>query len=67
MLDLDVTFELSPWEKYLQTKQAGDKILALDLLTMLEGEEEEALEDALEQLETGCFQLDKFKSFRRNA
>ena len=58
MLDLDVTFELSPWEKYLQTKQAGDKILALDLLTLLEGEEEEALEDALGQLETGCFQLD---------
>ena len=58
MLDLDFSFELTPWEKYLQTKQAGDTIRALDLLAMLEGEDEEALEDALQQLETGCFQLD---------
>ena len=58
MLDLDVSFEPSPFEKYLQTKQAGDSIPAIHLLAMLEGEDEEVLEDALSQLETGCFCLD---------
>ena len=58
MMDLEFAFEPTPWEIYLQGKQAGDSIRAVDLLTMLESEEEEALEDALEQLETGCFLLD---------
>lgn len=58
MLDLDFSFEPTPWETFLQTKQAGDPIRAVDLLTMLEDEEEDALEDALQQLETGCFHLD---------
>ena len=58
MLDLDFSFEPTPWETFLQTKQAGDKVRAVDLLTMLEDEEEDAVEDALEQLETGCFVLD---------
>ena len=58
MLDLDFTFELSPWEAFLQTRQMGDKISAVDMLTLLEGESEDAVEDALQQLEEGCFVLD---------
>lgn len=58
MIDLDFSFEPTPWEAFLQTKQAGDSIRAVDMLAMLEGEDEEILEDALMQLETGCFLLD---------
>ena len=58
MIDLDYSFEPTPWEAFLQTKQAGDSIRAVDMLAMLEGDDEEVLEDALMQLETGCFRLD---------
>ena len=58
MIDLDFSFELSPWEAFLQTKQAGDVISAANLLTMLEGEEEQLFEDALQELETACMGLD---------
>ena len=49
MNDLDVTFEQSPWEAFLMTKQMGDTISAANLLTMLEAEEEQAVEDALQE------------------
>lgn len=58
MMDLDFSFEPTPWETFLHTKQAGDSIRAVDILAMLEGEDEEVLEDALMQMETGCFLLD---------
>ena len=58
MMDLEYAFDPTPWEAYLRTKQAGDTIRAVDLLTMMESEDEEAVEDALEQLEIGCFLLD---------
>ena len=58
MNDLEYSIEPSPWEKYLSSRQAGDAIRAVDMLTMLEGEDEEILEEALQQLETGCFLLD---------
>lgn len=58
MNNLDVTFEQSPWEAFLMTKQMGDTISAANLLTMLEAEEEQAVEDALQDLETGCMVLD---------
>lgn len=59
MIDLDFTFdEVTPWEAFLQTKQVGDSICAIDMLTILEGEDEQAVEDALQQLEEGSFQLD---------
>ena len=58
MNDLDVTFEQSPWEAFLMTKQMGDTVSAANLLTMLEAEEEQAVEDALQDLETGCMVLD---------
>ncbi len=58
MNDLDFSFEQSPWEAFLMTKQMGDTISAANMLTMLEGEDEQQIEDALLDLETGCMNLD---------
>lgn len=58
MIDLDFSFDMSPWEVFLRTKQAGDVISAAHLLTLLEGEDEQAVEDALQELETACMVLD---------
>lgn len=58
MNDLDFSFEQTPWEAFLRTKGMGDRISAAQLLTLLEGEEEQAVEDALEDLEIGCMVLD---------
>lgn len=58
MNDLEFTFEQSPWEAFIRTKGMGDTISAANLLAMLEGEEEQVLEDALSDLETGCMILD---------
>ena len=46
MNDLDVSFEDSPWEAFLRTKRAGDTVSAANLLTMLEEENEQVVEDA---------------------
>ena len=58
MNDLEFTFEQSPWEAFIRTKGMGDTISAANLLGMLEGEEEQILEEALSDLETGCMILD---------
>ena len=57
MNEFDFSFEQSPWEAFLMTKQMGDTISAANLLAMLEGEEEQAVEDALNDLETACIHL----------
>ena len=57
MANLDFTFEFSPWENYLRKMQMGDTVSAADLLTLLEGEEEQAVEEALQQIEDGCMVL----------
>ena len=58
MNNLDITFEASPWEAFLMRKCMGDTISAVTLLSLLEGEDEQQLEDALQDLETGCMILD---------
>ena len=58
MNDLEFSFGESPWERFLMTKQMGDTISAAQLLALLEGEEEQAVEQALEALETACMELD---------
>ena len=58
MNDMDFSFEQSPWEAFLMTKQAGDVISAVNMLTMLEGEDEEYVEEALADLETASMVLD---------
>jgi len=57
MMDLMFTFEQSPWEVFLKTKGLHDTVSAGELLTLLEGEDDQALEDAFLQLEEGCMEL----------
>lgn len=57
MMDLDITFEQSPWEAFIRTKQLHDTVNAGELLALMEGEDDKALEDAFLQLEEGCLEL----------
>ena len=47
MNTLDFSFEPAPWEQWLRGKQMGDMVSAAQLLTLLEAEHDEAVEDAL--------------------
>ena len=58
MNKLDFAFEASPWEAFLMSKGMGDTVSAVTLLSLLEGEDEQQVEDALQDLETGCMILD---------
>ena len=58
MANLDFTFESSPWEDFLRRKSMGDSVSAAQLLTLLEGEEEQAVEEALQHIEEGCMEID---------
>ena len=58
MNNLDFSFEASPWEAFLMRKGMGETISAVTLLSMMEGEDEQQLEDALQAMETGCMILD---------
>ena len=58
MKDLEFSFEPSPWETWLRTKQMGDLVSAAQLLTILEEETEQAAEDALQEMEMACMMLD---------
>ena len=58
MNSLDFSFEPSPWETWLRTKQMGDSVSAAQLLTLLEAESEQAVEDALQEIEMACMVLD---------
>ncbi len=51
-------FEQPLWERALDGLQPGDSVSAVQLLTLLEGEDEYALEDALQMLEDGGAALD---------
>ena len=44
-------FEASPWELYLEKVKKGSSLSAARMLALLEGESQEALEDAFAQLE----------------
>ena len=56
MIDLETTFENSSWEQYLSG--VGTAASAVQLLQLLEGENENAVEDAMYQLETRGIDLD---------
>ena len=58
MNDLTFSFEQTPWEAFLMGKGMGQTVSAVTLLSLLEGESELQLEDALQDLETGCMYLD---------
>lgn len=55
---LDIAFEPAPWEGWLRAKQMGDSVSAAELLTLLEEEDEQAVEDALQEIEMACMVLD---------
>ena len=58
MNEFDFSFEQSPWEAFLMTKGMGDTVSAVTLLSLLEDADEQTVEDALADLETGCMYLD---------
>ncbi len=58
MNDMEFSFEQSPWEAFLLTKGMGETVSAVTVLSLLEGEDEQQLEDALGDMETGCMNLD---------
>lgn len=51
MKDLDFSFEQSPWEAFLVSRREGDAVSAGNLIAMLEGEDEDAAEEAFALLE----------------
>ena len=57
MMELEYSFEQTPWEAFLSTRQAGDTAFAGKMLALLEGEGGDALEDALQSLEEGGMNL----------
>ena len=58
MNDLEFTFEQTPWEAFLMTKGMGDTVSAVTVLSLLEEADEQQVEDALNDLETGSMHLD---------
>lgn len=58
MNDLNVTFEESPWELSLGTLKNGGNLSAARFLTLMEEETEEAVEEALLELESRDIMLD---------
>lgn len=53
MSDLDFSFEESPWELCLSSLKPGSSLSAVRFLALMEGEEEEAVEEAFSDLEVG--------------
>lgn len=58
MNDLEFSFEPDPWETFRMSLTMGDAVSAAQILTLLEGEDAQVLEDALQELETACVRLD---------
>ena len=58
MMDMDISFGDSPWEAWMDRKRPGDSLSAAQLLTFLEEETEEGVEDAFAALEDRGLKLD---------
>jgi RNA polymerase primary sigma factor len=58
MIDLNFEFEDAPWLGAIRAMNPGDTLSAARFLTWMEGESEEAVEDALLELEQGRILLD---------
>ena len=58
MNDLEFSFEPDPWETFRMSLTMGDTVSASQILTLLEVEDGQTLEDALQELETACVKLD---------
>ena len=59
---MDFQFEQSPWEAYLTACQKGASVSAWSFISMLEGEDDEAVEDAFQIIGEKQLVLD-FSSF----
>lgn len=55
---MEFLFEQSPWEAYLNTRRPGDTVSVSNLLTMLEGEDDMTVEDALALIDEQGLVLD---------
>lgn len=55
---MDFTFDRSPWELYVEKLKREDTVSASYLLAMLEGENEESVEEAFRILEDRMVQID---------
>ena len=58
MIDMDISFGDSPWETWMNRKRYGDSLSAAQLLTFLEEETEEGVEEAFAALEDRGLKLD---------
>ncbi len=58
MKDLEFSFDVAPWEEAIAAIPDGGSVCAAQLLTMLEGESEEGVEEALLRLELRHIALD---------
>ena len=58
MTDLDIVFEESAWEKTIASLNPGDSLCAVRLLTLLEGEDEDQVEEAVQTLARRHIRLD---------
>ena len=58
MMDLEFSFDKAPWEDKLLSLQPGDTISAVELLTLLEGEAEDTVQNVLLELEVRGVTLD---------
>ncbi len=54
----DFLFEKSPWEVYLDACKSGTAVPAAGLLAMLEGEDDEAVEDAFQMIDDRHLTID---------
>jgi RNA polymerase primary sigma factor len=58
MMDLEFSFDKAPWEDKLMALQPGDTVSAVELLTLLEGETEDTVQNVLLELEARSVALD---------
>ena len=58
MRDLEFSFDVTPWEEAIEAIPDGGSVCAAQLLTLLEGESEEGVEEALLRLELRHIALD---------
>ena len=58
MNEFDFTFEETPWEQFVNALEDYDVVSASEILTLLEGESDEAFEDAFHQLEETRVRID---------
>ena len=58
MHQIEFDFESTPWEQLLATLTPGQNLSAVQFLAVMEGEDEQTLEEALEELEENRILLD---------